>query len=157
MAELMVVVAIMGIIFSIAPKVLMSTHRFFALSLARSEIQRDARTSLNMINRQLRQAKASTVTVSRHASDQPPYSKVEFQTVAGSTLTFWQNGHDLMMKKDSSNSRLLAKNIRNVAFAYTQTDNDAIMSVAVTFEKRIYEGKSKSLQTAVEKVRIMND
>ncbi|MBI4397452.1 MAG: prepilin-type N-terminal cleavage/methylation domain-containing protein, partial [Elusimicrobia bacterium] len=56
LAELMVVVAIMGIVFGIAPKVLMSTYRFFRLSMARSEIQRDARASLDLMNRRLRQA-----------------------------------------------------------------------------------------------------
>ena len=152
--ELMIVVAILGVVFSIAPRALMDLFRFFRLSVARSEIQRDARSSMDLINRQLRQAKASTIIVYGNAT--PPLSKVKFTTVDGTTLTFRQDGRQLMMQEEGGTERLMADNLRYIAFTYGETDNDDIMSVAVTFEKDIYQGKTKALQMAVEKVRIMN-
>jgi prepilin-type N-terminal cleavage/methylation domain-containing protein len=156
LAEIMVSIAILGVIFAIAPKVMIDTYRFFRLAMGRSEIQRDARASLDMINRQLRQAKASTVIVSSETG-QPPYSKVTFDTVDKSTVSFWPDGKTLKMRTASGGTRKLAENLRYIAFTYVSSDNDNIMSVSVTFEKDVYAGKTKALQMAVEKVRIMNN
>jgi Tfp pilus assembly protein PilW len=156
LAEVMIGVAILGIIFAIAPKVLSDTYKFFRLSMARAEIQRDARTALDLMNRRLRQAGASTITVSRHSAGQPYYSKVAFTTASGDAMEFYQEGSDLKMTENGSSARVMAKNLRYLAFTFAESDNSYIMSVSVTFEKAIYSGRSKALQMAVEKVRIMN-
>ncbi len=157
LAELMVTIAILGIVFSLAPKVMIDTYKFFRLSMARSEIQRDARAALDLMNRKLRQAEASSIVVSRHDSSQPPYSKVFFNTVDTSSITFYQAGRQIYMQEGAENPRKIADNLRYMAFTYAETDKDTIMSVSVTFEKDVYQGKAKALQMAVEKVRVMND
>jgi type II secretory pathway pseudopilin PulG len=155
--ELMVGLTILGIIFALAPRILIDTYRFIRLSIARTEIQRDARMSIDLINRRLRQARAHTVVVDRHSAAQPPYSKVTFQTVSGSTMTFWQEGRSLKIQEEPDPGRVLAGSLRHLVFAYSRTDNDNIMGVSLAFEREIYAGKSKALQMAVEKVRIMNE
>src|SRR5687767_4594822 len=90
LAEVMITVAILGIVFALAPKVMIDTYKFFRLTIARSEIQRDARAALDLINRRLRQAESDTVVVDRKDANQPPYSRVTFNTVQGSTLAFYQ-------------------------------------------------------------------
>ncbi|MBI4395931.1 MAG: hypothetical protein HY548_02465, partial [Elusimicrobia bacterium] len=104
----------------------------------------------------LRQAEASTILVTKHTS-QPPCSKIVFDTVSISSMSFWQDGRKLWMQEGSGTAKVLAENLRYLVFSYGETDNDNIMSVSVTFEKDIYSGRSKALQMAVEKVRIMND
>jgi hypothetical protein len=152
----MVAVGIISIVFALAPRAMTDVFKFFRLALVRAEIQRDARGAVDLVNRRLRQAEATTVVVDSDTG-QPPYSRVQFRTIAGSTVTFWQSGTQLMMREQPKAARLLAPNLRHVAFIYKETDNDKIMSVSVTLEKDVYAGKSKALQMAVEKVRIMND
>jgi prepilin-type N-terminal cleavage/methylation domain-containing protein len=154
--ELMMSVVILGILFGVVPKVIIGTFQFFRLSIARSEIQRDARTSLDLMNRYLRQAEGSTIVVDRHNTSQPPYSRVTFDTPSVASMRFWQEGRKLKMKEGTEPDRLLADNLRYIAFTFGESDNANIMSVSVTFEKAVYSGKSKALQMAVEKVRIMN-
>ncbi|MEK7745066.1 MAG: prepilin-type N-terminal cleavage/methylation domain-containing protein [Elusimicrobiota bacterium] len=157
LTEVMVVVAIMGILTTMAPNIMIQMTRFFRQNRARVEIQRDARTALDIINRNLRQAQASTVTVSQQ-SGQPPYSRVDFTKYSGTTtakLAFYQSGTELVMV--SVGTRTISKNLRYLSFTYPRTDDDNIVSVSITMETGSYEGKTKALQLSVEKVRIMND
>lgn len=156
MIEMMIGLVILGIISSLASRALMGTYQFFRLSMARSEIQRDARATLDLMNRNLRQAKSSSVVITQN-SGQPPYSKVVFDTLTVSSMSFWQNNDELWMVDSTGKPRKLADNCHYLAFTYGETDNDSIMSVSVAFEKDMYSGNRKALQMAVEKVRLMND
>ncbi|MGQ0644963.1 MAG: PulJ/GspJ family protein [Elusimicrobiota bacterium] len=157
LAELMISVAVLGVIFALAPRALLDTYNFFRMSMVRAEIQRDARASLDLMNRELRQARAASVIVDRLSSSQPPYSRATFYTISNSTMSFWQDGNRLRMYETSRATRTVAENLRYVAFTYGESPNESILSVSVTFEKSLYAGKSKALQMAVEKVRIMNN
>ena len=57
LAELMLVVAILGILFASGPTLLVQVQNFYLMTNARNEIQRDARASLDTVNRFLRQGK----------------------------------------------------------------------------------------------------
>lgn len=157
LTELMIVVAIVGILITLAPNILIQMTRFFRQNRARVEIQRDARTALDIINRNLRQAKASTVTVSQQ-SGQPPYSRIDFTKYQGTatvTMAFYQSGTSLFMV--GGGTRTLSKNLRYMTFTYPRSDDDNIVSVSITMETGSYQGLTKALQLSVEKVRIMND
>ncbi len=155
LTEVMITVAILGIVVTLGPGILTNITRFSRLSSARIETQRSARDSLNQINQALRQAKAGTVLVSNETS-QPPFSLISFSTIDGRSVRFYQSGKNLMFVQNSSTSTL-AGGLRYLAFTYPRTDNSKIVSVSVTFEKDTYQGGSKALQMAIEKVRIMND
>ena len=157
LAEMMITVVIMGIVAGMSAKAFTATWQFFRMSMARAELQRDARQVLDMLNRSMRQARASTVVVTSDSSSQPPYSKVTFDTLAVSSVSFWQDGRKLMMQEGAGGSRVLADDLRYLAFTYGQTDNATIMSVSVSFEKSLYSGRKKALQMAVDKVRLMNN
>jgi len=157
LVELMITAAVLGILALAIPRLIINLYRFFSINIGRAEIQRDARISLDLMNRKIRQARASTVVVARYDTNQPYYSQVTFDTLTVSTVTFWQQGQELKMKEGTGAARKLADNLRYLAFTYGETDNDHIMSISVTFEKTVYAGKSKALQMAVEKVRIMNE
>ena len=67
--ELMIVVAIMGIVLLSAPRIFKNAFRFVRLSFARAEIQKNARGSLGNINRELRQAVASSIVIDQETGE----------------------------------------------------------------------------------------
>lgn len=157
--ELMIVVAIIGVVVLSAPKLFFGIYRFTQLAVARAEIQKNARAALSNLNRGLRQAQADTVVVDQLAG-QPPHSRITFTRYKpdGSTesVSYYQSGRKLYLSSGGAGGRMVADNLRYVAFTYPKTDDAYIISIALTFEKSTYEGGAKALQMAVEKVRIMN-
>lgn len=158
--ELMVVVAIMGVLVLSAPQVFTRVYQFVRLITARAEIQKNAREMLSNINRELRQSVSSSIVIDQ-LSGQPPHSRITFEYYRpdGSTelISYYQRGRKLYQaRQGSSEGRLMADNLRYLAFSYPRTDDATIISLSVTFEKETYEGGAKALQMAVEKVRIMN-
>lgn len=153
--ELMVVVAIVGVISSIAPQFMTSITRFIRINNARIEIQRDARTTLEVINRKLRQARASSIVLTRESASQPPYSKLQFTTIKDEQYDFYQVNDELFMGVSGSPKKI-AENLKFISFSYPRSDDANIISVSVTFEKGTVQGGSKALQMAIEKIRIMN-
>ena len=161
LTELMIAVAIMGILVSIVGTFLVNGLKFYRLTRAKGEIQRDARTNVDLINKSLRQGRASTITISRYDNTHPPCSKIEFTTIAGVRMRFYQYKNNFYMGRYDSTVPMwrdnkLATNLRNIFFSYPRLDDDSIISVSVCFERATYEGASKALQLSVEKVRIMN-
>lgn len=157
--ELMIVIAIMGIVLISSPKMFSGVYRFIALATARTEIQKNSRAALANMNRDLRQAQATSIVIDTPAG-QPPHSRITFTkyTASGGTqvISYFQKGKQLFMSTDGASGKLAFDNLRYIAFTYPETDDPTILSISVTFEKATYEGGSKALQMAVEKVRIMN-
>lgn len=165
LVELMITVALVGILMGIGPNLLLNLIRFFRLNMARAKVQQKARVCLDLINRNLRQATQSTIVVSNR-SGQPPYSWITFTLSAGSgTATagqiavgnygFYQEGTNLNYMKNGSTTTI-ADDLRYVAFTYPETDNSGIVSVSMTFQEATYAGYTKALQLSIEKVRVMN-
>ncbi|MBI4057589.1 MAG: prepilin-type N-terminal cleavage/methylation domain-containing protein [Elusimicrobia bacterium] len=154
LAEMMIVVAIIGVIFTLGPNLMVQTIRFFQLSRARIEIQRDGRESLDIINRNLRQARSSTVTVDQ-VTGQPPFSRIRFTTIDGRTMIFYQQNKNLYQIEGGT--KTLSGNLRYIGFTYPRSDDATILSVAITMEKETYQGGAKALQLSVQKVRVMNN
>jgi len=155
----MITVAIVGIIFTIAPQFFIYATRFFNMNRARIEIQRDARTTLNLINRNLRQAQASTIEID-NASGQPPFSRITFTRLTPdgtSEVSFYQQNKEIYQVVDSGRPHKLAENLRYLAFTFPKSDDLTLISIATTFERATYEGGTKALHVAVEKVRVMNE
>ncbi|PIR19262.1 MAG: hypothetical protein COV48_02950 [Elusimicrobia bacterium CG11_big_fil_rev_8_21_14_0_20_64_6] len=160
LTEVMLTVAILGIVASMAPSLLLQMNRFFRQNNARVAIQREAREALDLINRNLRQAQASTVVVDQVAGEFP-HSRIVFTrlTPSGSTvsMSFYQQGSSLFMVRGTSAARALSKNLRYLGFSYPRTDDAKLISVSLTTEAGTFQGQTKALQLSVEKVRIMND
>jgi len=158
--ELMVVIAIMGTITLAAPGIFNKIYQFTKLSMARIEIQKNARGSLSNLNRDIRQAMADSIVIDS-LSGQPPHSRITFTKYNSSggteTVSYYQKGNYLYLASGgATEGKLLVGNLRYLAFTYPGTKDDTIISISVTFEKATYQGGTKALQMAVEKVRIMN-
>lgn len=164
--ELMIVVAIMGVLILAAPRTFIKAYQFVQLMMARVEIQKNARGALANINRDLRQAVATSINVGS-ITGQPNHSCIYFakyNSAGGQEyMSYYQNANKLYQYRSDSaitscahNGKMIANNLRYIAFTYPRTDDDSILSISITFEKATYEGGTKALQMAVEKVRIMN-
>jgi prepilin-type N-terminal cleavage/methylation domain-containing protein len=155
LVEMMIAVAVMSVVFLLGPALLTNITKFVRLNKARIETQRSARDSLNTVNQTLRQASAATITISNETG-QPPFSSITFSTVDGRNLKMYQSGKSLNFVQNNSTTTI-ASGLRYVAFSYPRTDNSYILSVSVTYEQDTYQGGTKALQMAIEKVRVMND
>lgn len=155
LVELMMVVVIIGVVMGIVPTIMKNMTRFSSVNTARLATQEDARESLSHINKSLRQAEAETLLISQ-GTDQPPYSSISFSTVDGRDMSYFQVDNELQFSVDGG-TLTLSENLRYISFAPPRTDDPNIISVSVTFERATYEGGTKALQMAIEKVRIMND
>lgn len=155
LVELMIVVAILGIVFSITPEIFRRSVQFFLLHRTKIELQRESRSAMSIMSRQLRQAQSSTIVLDRLTNTQPYYSRIRFTTVDGSSVTFVQNGKTLSGNIGPS-SIVLSTNLRYFALAFPRSDDMSILSISLTLEKGTYESYTKALHMASEKVRVMN-
>ncbi len=153
--ELMMVVGIIGILFAVGAPLLQQVSRFFILSKARLEIQQEARSIMYVVTRNLRQAQSGTITISRAGAAQPFCSKISFTKEQGGLMVFQQNGTDLVQVIGGT-QRVIGKDLKYLAFTFPRSDDMTIISVSITLEKAIFEGRTKALHMASEKVRIMN-
>lgn len=148
------VVAILGVISAIGPRLLISTQQFFLQTIARTDVQRDIRVALDLMNRNIRQASAASVTISQDAG-QLPYSKISFTAVNGTTMSYKQSGRKLIQTAGTT-QKTLVNDIEYLAFTYPQTDVNTVVSISVTLQKKTFSGRSTALQMAITKVRVMN-
>ena len=154
MTEMMLVVAIIGILATIGPTLLINIQNFFFMTSARYEIQRDARVALDTVNRYLRQAISGTVIIDT-PDGQGPFSRIRFRHVDGRNIEFHQNGKQLVQVVGGLNS-VVSGNLIYIAFTYPRTDDPTIVSVSITMGKAIQLGRRKVLELTIQKVRIMN-
>ena len=158
--ELMITVAILSIVFSIAAPILNQANRQFILNSTRVQLQQEARAVMYIVTRNLRQAQAATITIDRAGATQPFYSRITFTKEAATqgvspTLVFQQEGTTLYQVIGGA-KKPLSTNLKYLAFTFPRSDDMGIISVSLTLEKKIFEGRTKALHMASEKVRIMN-
>jgi len=155
----MMVVAIVGIVSVVVGSILVQVTRFYRQTTARSEIQRNARAALDVMQRGISEAKGRTIIIDRLNGDQPHYSRITFTSVEGPIISFYQEGTKLkhtVLSGGATKQIQLADNLRLMTISYPQSDNAQLLSLGLAFEKTTYEGGAKSLQMSLEKVRIQN-
>ncbi|MFH1823859.1 MAG: prepilin-type N-terminal cleavage/methylation domain-containing protein [Candidatus Firestonebacteria bacterium] len=155
LTEVMVVVAILGIIVGGASIILTNFTRYWRLNLARTEIQRDARRIMSLMDRTIRQGQQSTIVIDQ-LTVEPPWSRITFTTISGNSISYYQKNGKIYQTVNSK-TVMLAENLRTLRFTYPNTDDGTILGVSVCFEKATYESRTKALQLSIEKVRVMND
>lgn len=159
LVEALVVAAGLGVVSMISANFFLQVTRFDRQVSARQQNQRDARVTLSGIEREISQARGRTVVIDRLDASQPPYSRLTFSGHDGRTVAYYQKGVSLyrrVTKGASTTNSMIATGLRQVLFSYPMSENSALVSVSVTFERATYGSGKKSLQLAVSKVRIQN-
>ncbi|MDX6771087.1 MAG: prepilin-type N-terminal cleavage/methylation domain-containing protein [Elusimicrobiota bacterium] len=155
LTEAMMTVAITGILATVGASVLVQVNRYYILTRTRAELQRESRAIMYVVTRALHQAQYSSIVVDRADNTQPFCSRLTFTKLQGDTLTFQQVGKEFQLVENGG-TRVMSKNVRYLAFTFPRTDDMTIMSVSMTLEALIYEGRTKALHMASERVRVMN-
>ncbi len=159
--ELIMVVAITSILFGVAAPILLQANRQFIMVRTKLELQQEARGIMYVLTRAIRQAHSDSITISHANDSQPFYSKITFTkegsttTLVSQTLVFQQEGTTLY-QLFGVNKRVLSRNLQYLEFTFPRSDDMSIISVSITLQKSIYEGRTKALHMASEKVRVMN-
>jgi prepilin-type N-terminal cleavage/methylation domain-containing protein len=152
-AEMIVVMTMVVVLALVAPRLFSQMVRFYQFHNAKIEVQRDARVSLDVVNRFLRQAVQNSVVIDQ-AAGQPPYSRITFQLPSTETIEFYQKGNQLFQVGLSTS--VLSQNLQGLAFTYPRSNDPSIISVSLTMTKETFQNSSSALEVAVEKVRVMN-
>ncbi|TBR20619.1 type II secretion system protein [bacterium] len=155
LVELMMVVAIVGTISMIGPRLMVQMQNFYLLTSARGEIQRDARASIEVVNRFLRQAQYRTIIIDS-VSGQGPYSRIRFKHIDGRNFQYRQEGTKLIQAVDGVET-VLTRNLVYIAFTFPRSDYPRLVSVSMTMGKKTYLEQIKELELTVQKIRVMND
>lgn len=152
--ETIVTASILSLLALIIAPLLVHSTRFFLLNRTRVELQRDARACLGILTRNLREASSSTIVISQ-AAGQPYYSQIAFTDINGNSYVYSQNGNIL---RETRGARIttLSDDLRFLNFYLPRSDDMTIVSVSLTLEKAIFEGRTKALHVATEKVRVMD-
>jgi len=160
LAEVMVTVAIMSILALVGTKLVSSVYQTWRSTQVRTEVQRDARTILNLIQKSAKQASAASLTISTADPAEPPYSQLQFSTPAGTTYLFYQQGGNVNMSVTppggSTSSTVLAKNLLYMAFSYPDTGQTNLINVAMCFQETTYGTKEQNFFMTLEKMQIEN-
>lgn len=155
LVELMMVVAIVGTVAMIGPRLMVQLQNFYLLTTARGDIQRDARASIEIVNRFLRQARYRTIIIDS-APGQGPYSRIRFEHIDGRTFQYRQEGNKLIQGVNGVES-VLTRNLVYIAFTFPRSDYPRLVSVSMTMGKKTYLENIKELELTVQKIRVMND
>jgi prepilin-type N-terminal cleavage/methylation domain-containing protein len=154
LVELMIVTAIVGTVAMLAPQAMTQATKFFVLSRARLELQREARATMYVITRELRQAKSNSLVIDQ-AVGQPYYSRIQFTTIQLRNQTITQANNIIQLTSGNTVS-ILSKHVAFLSFTFPRSDDMTIVSVALTLQEQIYNGAFKALHMASERVRVMN-
>ena len=155
LVEMLIAVAIVGAIATLAPTIITQTTRFFLLHNTKLQLQEEARSIMYLVTRELRQAQSNTIIVNQ-INGQPYYSQISFQKIgSATTMKFTQNGSKLIVT-NGINVTTLTTNLAYLAFTFPKSDDMTIISVSLTLQKLIYGGAFKALHMASERIRVMN-
>lgn len=152
LTELMMTVAIMGTASSIGYLVIRKSFQAQFLLDAQNDIQQGAFTSFDTLTRLLRPATASSIVIDRYDSSQPPWSRITFDVAStGRTITVYQRGQTIYF-----GAVPMFKGLRRLSFSYPKSTDPALLSVSMTFEKNVGDGRTKAIQLFIQKIKVQN-
>ena len=115
---------------------------------------------MDLVTRNLRQAKDYTIVIDSYDNDQPPYSQISFTSIKNKNIRYYQKGTEFYQNTASGDYRIM-ENLRNVIFTYIDTsapgdDRIPMISCSVCTEIKVWAAQTKLFQLNFEKIRIMN-
>lgn len=154
LVELLIAGAIIGLIVGVVPHFVMGTVTNARVGMVRLKLQGEGRNALTVMQKRIRTARGDSVVVDRLGGGQPAFSRIEFVTVNGSTVSYWQDGV-VLWSMDNGRRRALCDDLRAVSFTFPELTDPSVMQIALTLEKPIM-GRTKVVQLVAEPVRVMN-
>lgn len=156
LVELIIIVVMFGVLSLSISSLFLQIWRFYRITHVQKELQEEARTIMEVITRHLRNARSDTIVISRFNNQQPPYSKIDFYTIDGSTVSYYQINRTLYQKVGNMSPKILSRNVTYFAVVFPKSYEMNIVSIAITLERYLYDVRRKALHMASEKVMVMN-
>jgi type II secretory pathway component PulJ len=159
LVEALLTVAVLGILFGLGANLLISVNRYFLLTRTRLDLQRQARSMMYLMSREIRQAQNATIVIDQVNASQPPCSRITFQKPDGALISYAQNGNKLIATTISGGhtyTQTLSTDMAYLAFTVPRTDDMTILSLSMTLQEVMVQGKEKSLHTASQQIQVMN-
>lgn len=174
LVEALIVVALTATLATMGASLLLQGNRFFMLTRTRLDLQKQARGTMYVMTREIRQAQSNSIVIDRVSASQPYYSRITFTKQQGTPMMIYQNGNLLCLATNASavtltvggnlvcktsgggQAQTLSKNLQYMAFTFPRSDDMTILSVSMTIQSTIYQGRTKALHMASEKVQIMD-
>lgn len=147
--------AILGMIALVGAAVLMQIRRFYLQNSDQLSLQTQSRVAMNLMTRNLRQARASTVIIDS-LSGEAPYSRIAFTKQSGDAQAYYVAKGVLYSSSTTDLVRVMTQDVTFAAFGYPRTDDDAYLSVAFAVKKAMASHKEK-IYMWTEKVRVQNE
>lgn len=156
LVELMIIIAMFGILSLSISSLFLQIWRFYRITHVQKELQEEARMIMEVIMRNLRNGISNTIVISRYDNQQPPYSKIDFYTIDGSSVSYYQIGRNLYQKVAGTQTKVLSRSVTYFAITFPRSYELNIISIALTLERDLYDIRRKALHMASEKVMVMN-
>lgn len=153
--ELIITITIIAILSLGLPQLILTIQRFHMINNVQIALQQDARTIMERITKNLREAQNSTIIVNRYSNLEPHYSRINFVTLSGDNVTYYQMRKKLI-EIVNNKTKILTDSLVCISFSLPKSYDLTIVSVAFTLEKHLHKLEYKALHMASEKVRIMN-
>lgn len=144
----------MGVVAVLVPQALSKIYQLFTVNQARIECQRDLRDCVFQMEKDLNQARSTTVRVSRD-DNQPVFSKIAFQTLAGTTTTYRQDGRRLIVNRGGEDIPL-TRNLMSVAFLLNEMGQTRSVHIALVVGKDSDRNHKKTSSTLVRNIVFKN-
>jgi prepilin-type N-terminal cleavage/methylation domain-containing protein len=139
--EAMLAVAILGVIMVVVDKLILGGLMAWAYSKSSFSAQNDVRITREQITKQLHEASASSVVISRTGTAQPEGSMITFVDVQGNTFTYYQHLDTLRYTADwasgplsatSESKTLILSDLQRLRFYYPE--NKDYTKIGVMFQ-----------------------
>lgn len=156
LVELIIIVAMFSILSLSVSSLFLQIWRFFRITHVQKELQEEARAIMELIMRDLRNTQSDTIVISRYDNQQPPYSKIDFYTIDGSSVSYYQVNRTLYMRVGGAQPKVLSQAVTYFAVTFPRSYEMNIVSVSLTLERDLYDLRRKALHMASEKIMVMN-
>jgi type II secretory pathway pseudopilin PulG len=94
--QLMITVAVMGLLLNVFDKLLVAGLRGWAKSKRGYEVTYECREARERISMALRMARMNTVRIGRFNAAQPPFSRIAYVDTQGNSKAIFQEGNNIM-------------------------------------------------------------
>lgn len=144
--ELVIVVSILAIVFSVALNALVVGDSAWRLEMGYTILQQNLRLAMERISRELRQAQNSTITITNGGKN------ISFSHIAGNhSISYYLDSQGQIIRSYNGTNYIVAQFIQNINFSHS---ND-VVTVSITGLKNI-KGRPITF-SLVEKIQVRND
>ncbi len=159
LVEVMATVAIVGVAMGMGAQLFIQFQKFYISSIARAELQRDGRVSLELMSKIIRQAQLSSLTITTDLG-QSTFDRIRFTTPDGREWIYYQNGNKLMQQVTdvaaNINISILTRNLYYLSFYFPNSLNPRLLNISMALSKPTFPGQHKELQMPTQFILIEN-